>query len=351
MERKALAQVLGLVETSGSLKLKEVLKHRVTSECLSIFNVNGTFRKAPESKLQQKLTMNVMPEPDVYMYTSVIDMGLIWRLTTPSIEDREKEDGTKYTWGDYAEKLVNFVRKRHMHAEHIICVNDSYDQNFTIKDSERILRQGNLPISNVFMKEEDKFPSSKDFHTLLEKPENKIRLQVFLQKEFQKKTATISTEIIYCVVGSTAENLATNDVVAEFECLHAEADTAMFSIYSVLRSKGYAEAVVLDTEDTANYVQVAYVAHRTQGILCVKRKHQLIDAQCLCIEAMSASMIPLHVLTGCDHNSGFYGAGKKLTAGEVARGARPASRMWYAAARDPRRHESFGAICHSICLW
>lgn len=29
---------------------------------------------------------------------------------------------------------------------------------------------------------------------------------------------------------------------------------------------------------------------------------------------MSASIIPLHVLTGCDHNSGFYGASKKLIA-------------------------------------
>jgi len=97
MECKASAEVLGLVETSGSLKLEEVLKHRVTSECLSIFNVNGTFRKAQKSKLQLKLTMNVIPEPKVY--TSIIDMGLIWRLTTPSIEDREKGDGTKYTWG------------------------------------------------------------------------------------------------------------------------------------------------------------------------------------------------------------------------------------------------------------
>jgi len=39
-----------------------------------------------------------------------------------------------------------------------------------------------------------------------------------------------------------------------------------------------------------------------------------IDAQCLCSEAMTASMIPLHVLTGCDNNSGFYGTSKKLIA-------------------------------------
>ena len=100
--------------------------------------------------------------------------------------------------GEYEEKLVNFVLKRHTHAERIICVNDSYDHNFTIKDSERILRQGNLPIRNVFMKEEDKFPSSKDFHALLGKPENKIRLQAFLQKEFNKGSNNFHQDHILC---------------------------------------------------------------------------------------------------------------------------------------------------------
>ena len=70
-----------------------------------------------KSNLQQKLTRTVVPEPDVYM--SIIDMGLVCCLTTPTIEDREKGDGTKYTWGDYAEKLEHFVLTRHKHAERI----------------------------------------------------------------------------------------------------------------------------------------------------------------------------------------------------------------------------------------
>ena len=57
-----------------------------------------------------------------------------------------------------------------------------------------------MHIRNVFMKAEDKFPSNKDFHALLGKPENKIRLQAFLQKEFHRITAKTGTEIIYCVV-------------------------------------------------------------------------------------------------------------------------------------------------------
>ena len=301
-----------MVETSGALQLEDVLQHRVTAECLAIFNANGTMRKTQKSKLQQKLTMTVIPEPDVY--TSIIDMGLIWRLTTPTTEDREKGDGTKYTWGDYAQKLVRSVLARHKNAERIICVNDSYDQNHSIKDSERILRQKHLPIRNVYMKSKDKFPSNKEFHALLSKPENKLRLQAFIQTAFQNSAKITSTEIIYGVVGSTTKNLTTDKIVSALSCDHAEADTAMFTIYSVLRSEGYTKAVVLDTEDTDNYVQAAYVAQMTSGLTLLKRKHELISARCLCNEAMAASIIQLHVLTGCDHNSGFYGASKRLIA-------------------------------------
>lgn len=291
------------------------MQHRVTPECLSIFNANGTFRKSQKSKLLQKLAMPVTPEPEVY--TSVIDMGLIWRLAVPTTEDREKRDGTKFTWCDYAQKMVDFVLRRHPNAERIICVNDSYEQDYSIKDSERIHRQKQMSIKNVFMKAEDKFPSSKEFHALLGKPANKIRLQAFLQKEFQRAAETTGTEIVYCVVGSYARNLTTGEDVPELLCFQAEADTAMFTMYSALRSDGYKAAVILDTEDTDNYVQAAYVAHRTPGILCLKRKHRLIDAKRLCSEEMSQSIIPIHVISGCDHNSGFFGASKLLIVGRL----------------------------------
>ena len=60
---------------------------------------------------------------------------------------------------------------------------------------------------------------------------------------------------------------------------------------------------MVDTEDTDNYVQAAYVAHRTPGILSIKLKHQLIDAKRLCSEEISQSIISVHVISGCDHNS------------------------------------------------
>lgn len=99
METKAMASVLDLIEERDSFKLEQVVQHRVTEESLSIFNTNGAMWKVQKSKLQEKLRMTPIPEPDTY--TLIVDMGLIWRLAAPTTEDREKGDGTKYTWGDY----------------------------------------------------------------------------------------------------------------------------------------------------------------------------------------------------------------------------------------------------------
>jgi len=219
--------------------------------------------------------MNIIPEPEVY--TPIIDMGLIWRLSTPSMEDRERARERSIPGVTNAQKMMNLVLRRHGNARRIICVNDSYDQNYSIKDSERILRQKQLPIRNVFMKAEDKFRSSRDFHPLLSKSENKIHVQAFLQNEFQR-TATTDTEIIYCIVGSYAKNPTMGEGLPELVCFQAEADTAMFA-YSKLRSDGYTAAVVLDTEDTDNYVQAACVAQQTPGILCLKSEQKLNDGQ------------------------------------------------------------------------
>jgi len=68
MERKALASVLGLVETSGATQLEDVLQHCLTTESLSIFNVHGTICKEQKSKLREKLTITAIPVPNVYIH-------------------------------------------------------------------------------------------------------------------------------------------------------------------------------------------------------------------------------------------------------------------------------------------
>ena len=64
--------------------------HRITDSCLSIFNVNGNMVKVQKSKLVEKLDF-VPPVWNNASYIGIIDMGFIWRLATPSAEDREKK--------------------------------------------------------------------------------------------------------------------------------------------------------------------------------------------------------------------------------------------------------------------
>ena len=76
-------------------------------------------------------------------------------------------------------------------------------------------------------------------------------------------------------------------------------------------AENYTGAVVLDSEDTDVYVQAAYVSQQLQGDLIIKRKHAIINCKSLLSHEVGHIIIPLHIITGSDHTSGFYGHGKK----------------------------------------
>ena len=81
-----------------------------------------------------------------------------------------------------------------------------------------------------------------------------MRLQKFLEEEFQVDPLTSEIEIICVVVGEYAKNLSCDTLEPDMLCLHAEADTAIFTIYDSLRKSGYENPIVIDTEDTDNYI-------------------------------------------------------------------------------------------------
>ena len=108
MENKAIAEVISLVEKCDvKLNLIQIMEYRITEECLSLFNTNGTMVKVQKSKLVEKL--NLIPFQTVDSYIALIDMRFMWRLAMPSPEDREKNDETHFTWLDYANKLFSLV--------------------------------------------------------------------------------------------------------------------------------------------------------------------------------------------------------------------------------------------------
>ena len=87
MEGAGLVSVIQLAEGTGALTLENI-KYRVTEECLSIFNVDGSIRHTTKSKLLEHLSLQpVLIKPS--WYCSIVNMGLIWRLATPTPDDRE----------------------------------------------------------------------------------------------------------------------------------------------------------------------------------------------------------------------------------------------------------------------
>lgn len=151
MERWGLAALVDLVEGSGMIQLESALERRVTEECLSLYNVDGSMRKTVKSKLLD--LFNLDPVADAPRdHVSLVDMGMIWRLATPTPEDREarKRDGSEYRWHDYLNKICAIILSRHADARLIILVNDKYDLPFSIMDDEHDRRAAKYPrIPNV----------------------------------------------------------------------------------------------------------------------------------------------------------------------------------------------------------
>ena len=109
-----------------------------------------------------------------------------------------------------------------------------------------------------------------------------------------------------------SKNLLTDAIETEFIINHAEADTVLLTLYNQLRINEYDGAVIIDSEDTDVYVQAAYVSNMVEGQLLIKRKKVYVDCRTFLPRDVSEIIIPLHVMTGCDHNCGFYGRGKKM---------------------------------------
>ena len=245
-------------------------------------------------------------------YIAIVDMGFVWCLASPTVEDREKADNFSFTWREYASKLFSLIMARHAQACTIIMVNDRYDLPFSIKDSKRQSRCGSTDgIKNVYMHSLDKFPSAKAFQDLLRSPANKSRLQAFLHEEFNSMCRVYPAVQFFYSVGPKCWNLATSNRISKYECEHIEADTAIFFIYSRIRQSDVYSDVVIDAEDTDVLIVSAHVAHSLDGTLAIKRKQNLINCKTLCSKQVSEVIVQLHVHSGSDTTAAFFGHGKQ----------------------------------------
>lgn len=141
------------------------------------------------------------------------------------------------------------------------------------------------------------------------KSENKVRLQKLLKQHLEGRIREIQREVIYCEA-EVATNLTTGIENFDFCFKQIEADTMLFSANATLRKNDYTCAVIIDSEDTDVYVQAIYVSQQLPGDLFIKHKHYLFNCREMVSNEMADIIIPLHILTGCDHTSGFFGHGK-----------------------------------------
>lgn len=312
MEKSGLAALVQLAEKSGMIHLEIALESRVTEECLSLFNVDGSMRKTAKSKLLELFTLDLVTNKP-QNHVSLVDMGLIWRLATPTPEDREttKRDGSHYRWKNYLDKICDIIFARHIDSSLIILINDKYNIPYSIKDDEHERRAAkHLHIPNVFPKPGDIFPGAAEFNRLMVNSRNKVRLQKLVKEQLILKVEEVQGDIVYCEADKST-NLCTGIESRDYTFEHPEADTMLLSTYAKLRAENYTGTVVLDSEDTDVYVQAVYVSQQLPGDLLIKRKHALINCQDMLPKDIANVIIPLHVITGSDHTSGFYGHGKK----------------------------------------
>ena len=151
-----------------------IMEHRVTEECLTLFNMNGSLVKTQKSKMKECLSFESLPYEKLNSYIVLVDMGFIWRLCTPAKEDREMDDQS-YSWEHYAIKLYDTIISRQRNAKKFILVNDPYDIEEGIKDSEHEKRKDNYQggSKNIIIKRNFKFPTACEFDEFFTNKKNK----------------------------------------------------------------------------------------------------------------------------------------------------------------------------------
>ena len=135
---------------------------------------------------------------------------------------------------------------------------------------------------------------------------NKVRLQKLVLKHMNTRVAQLPCGVLYCE-GERVTNLNTDMAVGDYGFKHLVGDTILLLIYAKLMTTNYTNTAVLDSEDTDAYVQAAYVSNQIQGELLIKRKQALVNCHTMLPDDVSNVIVPLHVLTGSDHTSGYYG--------------------------------------------
>ena len=143
MESSAIVAAIDLFIKTNQELAKTIFKHSITGYCLTILNSNVSIRKSQKSKILHWKSVNY------YNYIAILDVELLWRLSTPSSINSNprygiivatvntifswqiKSEGIVYTWKNYGDKFSEIILRKHCSASITIAVNDYFGNDVT----------------------------------------------------------------------------------------------------------------------------------------------------------------------------------------------------------------------------
>ena len=103
-------------------------------------------------------------------------------------------------------------------------------------------------------------------------------------------------QVLLYSVGADCIDLSSGNVCQDLGFNQCEADTIMLSFYVALRASGYYDPVVIDATDTDVYIQAAAISHDVPGVICIKKKDELLFCRGMCTnEDIPKCLIQFHV--------------------------------------------------------
>ena len=91
----------------------------------------------------------------------------------------------------------------------------------------------------------------------------------------------------------------------------------MFYIIHAIRQTGNHNTIIIDAEDKDVIDLSSLVSHIESGVLGIRRKKSSFYYNKLCSPELASIIIQLHVLTGSNSTSGFFGRGKNAVVENV----------------------------------
>jgi len=327
IDTEVLFRRLLAVSKYREIDMREVLQYELAGVPTSMFHDDGKMRKTKKSDLADKLEENgpeivVLPPASVNTDAYLIDgMAMIQGLN----------DNHFKTFDDVGKlvlkRLIRILNNRDMDVDVVTIVFDRYDQELSIKSSERERRGTSDAGSTILIQGNRNVPNYRCF---LKSAANKAGLAAFISDY----VCTNGSELLpagksVILAGGFKEGELVREVnedgvsdIHDLKCTHEEADTRLL-LHAVNLSTHHSR-IILRCDDTDVLVVLLY--YWSRGMLssevfmhCGHSGKDISRERYIPVHEIARTLgqdvcnvLPaVHALSGCDSTSSMYRMGKK----------------------------------------